>query len=113
MGLGFKDRGAWTVLEHLQATVVPALAFTLTAPGRLFLDAGAGWPWVVILWFQQRFLGDDARGYLVICAKEAQFGITFWSSGPAPATLAGPLAANVRCRMRPDSFAKARYFHAA
>ena len=50
MGLGFKDRAAWTVLDHLQAAVVPALAFTLTAPGRLFLEAGAGWPWVVIPW---------------------------------------------------------------
>lgn len=50
MGLGFKDRGAWTVLDHLQAVVVPALAFTLTAPGRFFFEESGGWFGLAVLW---------------------------------------------------------------
>jgi hypothetical protein len=57
MGLGFKDRAAWTTWDHLQADVVPLLAMILTSPGNYFLDFNAGWfgivgPWLLnsILW---------------------------------------------------------------
>jgi hypothetical protein len=50
MGLGFKDRAVWTMLDHLQAAVVPAVAFTLTAPGRFYFAESGGWTGLVIVW---------------------------------------------------------------
>lgn len=50
VGLGFKDRPAWTAWDHIQAGVVPPLAFILSVPGRFFLDADAGWPGIVAPW---------------------------------------------------------------
>lgn len=55
-GLGFKDRSAWTVLDHLQATAIPTLALILSAPGRfaMTIDTWAGIlvPWIAnsLLW---------------------------------------------------------------
>lgn len=44
-GLGFKDHATWSTLDHAQAAVVPALAQSLSLPGRLLLpmvDSGLG-----------------------------------------------------------------------
>ena len=37
LGLGFKDKLAWSLWDHIQAAVVPPVALTLSLPGRLFL----------------------------------------------------------------------------
>jgi hypothetical protein len=49
-GLGFKDRADWTTLDQLQAALVPALAFTITAPGRFFIEVAPGWWGIVLPW---------------------------------------------------------------
>jgi hypothetical protein len=57
MGLGFKDRAAWTFWDQFQATVVPVVAMILTTPGNYFLELNGGWlgiagPWLLnsIVW---------------------------------------------------------------
>ncbi|MDN3919437.1 hypothetical protein [Roseateles violae] len=56
MGLGFKDRALWTVWDQVQSAVVPALAFTLTLPGRLCFDLDLGWAGFLLAWASNSLL---------------------------------------------------------
>ncbi|HYD61598.1 MAG TPA: hypothetical protein VEC35_14630 [Noviherbaspirillum sp.] len=54
-GLGFKDRNAWTALDHLQATAIPTLALMLTAPGRFMMTTDS-WAGILIPWIANSLL---------------------------------------------------------
>lgn len=58
LGLGFKDKQAWSVGDQIQATVVSQIALTITTPGRfLFFD---GWPGLLIPWLANSLLWSVA-----------------------------------------------------
>jgi hypothetical protein len=56
LGLGFKDRTSWTAWDHIQATVVPPVALTVTAPGRFFFNNNLGWAGLVVPWLLNSLL---------------------------------------------------------
>jgi hypothetical protein len=42
LGLGFKDKEKWTLLDHALSVIALPVATVLTTPGRLFVWDGAG-----------------------------------------------------------------------
>ncbi|MBJ7311974.1 hypothetical protein ACFOLJ_23425 [Rugamonas sp. CCM 8940] len=38
LGLGFKDKGTWSLFDHFQADVIPTLAKILATPGRFIMS---------------------------------------------------------------------------
>jgi len=53
LGLGFKDKGAWTALDHIQVTIVPTIALIVTVPGRYFIFEG--WLGLLTPWLLNSF----------------------------------------------------------
>lgn len=39
-GLGFKDKSAWTMFDHFQGTVIPAVTSIITTPARFVITDG-------------------------------------------------------------------------
>ena len=55
LGLGFKDKNTWTVLDIFQSNVIPFIGLAITTPGRYFLSnnlVGTILPWIInsLLW---------------------------------------------------------------
>lgn len=83
MGLGARSRAAWTVLDHVQAAVVPPLALVLATPGRFFSDAVSGGAGLVLLWAANSLLWG-------VALAAAWAFVSRWRRGAARRQVASP-----------------------